>query len=301
MTWAAGIDLGGTNLKAVAVTDGGAVLQRVTRATADGVSKPADWIAHVRAAVSEFSAAHGTPAALGVAAPGLAAPNGRSIAHLPGRLEGLAGIDWTDALQPSKLVPVLNDGHAALLGEVWSGAARGKRHVVMLTLGTGVGGAVMCDGHLLRGAMGRAGHIGHMSLDPEGAKSITGMPGAIEVLAADCTIVARTNRRFSSTADLVAAHRNGDAAATAIWLKSVRALGTAIGSCINLFDPEVVVVGGGIAQAGRDLFEPLTQEVARVEWRPLGRGVPIVSAQLGEWAGAIGAARNALELPSVRP
>ncbi len=190
------------------------------------------------------------------------------------------------------MVPVLNDAHAAIIGEAWLGAARDRRHVVLLTLGTGVGGAVISDGRLLRGAIGRAGHIGHMSLDPEGAVSITGMPGAIETMIGDCTVASRSNGRFSDTAALVAAHHAGDADATRIWLRSVRALACAIGSCINLFDPEIVVVGGGIAQAGGALFDPLRNELDRIEWRPMGTAVPVVPAQLGEWAGAIGAARN---------
>lgn len=163
----------------------------------------------------------------------------------------------------------------------------------MLTLGTGIGGAVMCDGRLLRGAIGRAGHVGHLSLDPEGPVSITGMPGAVEMLAGDCSVAQRSGGRFSSTAALVAAHRAGDAEASRVWLKAMRALGTAIGSCINLFDPEVVVIGGGIARAGEALFAPLRREVERVEWRPTGAGVPLVAAERGEWAGAIGAAGHA--------
>lgn len=295
MNWSAGIDIGGTNLKAVAVTAAGEVRLRAARATDDGRNGAADWVAAARAAITEFTREQGSsPTAVGVCAPGLAAADSRSIAHLPGKLNGLAGIDWTSALGRPDLVPVLNDAHAAIVGEAWIGAARDRRHVVMLTLGTGVGGAVISDGRLLRGAIGRAGHIGHLSLDPEGEVSITGMPGAIEVMMGDCTIAARSEGRFANTADLVAAHRAGDAAATQVWLKSIRALGCAVGSCINLFDPEVIVIGGGIAQAGDVLFIPLEAELARVEWRPGGHRVPIVAATLGEWAGAIGTARHAL-------
>lgn len=295
MSWSAGIDIGGTNIKAVAVDATGAVRARRTRETADGVAGPREWIVAARAVLQEFAAeCGGEPRAVGVCAPGLAAADERSIAHLPGKLHGLAGLDWARELGRAR-VPVLNDGHAALVGEAWCGAAAGKRHVVMLTLGTGVGGAVMCDGRLLRGARGRAGHIGHLSLDPEGPVSITGMPGALEVFLGDSTVATRSGGRFKSTAALVAAHRAGDGGATRVWEKSIRALGTAIGSCVNLFDPEIVVIGGGIAQAGETLFEPLARELARVEWRLGGEAVPVVRAQLGEWAGAIGAARYAEE------
>lgn len=295
MSWGVGIDVGGTNLKAVAVSGDGTVLHRASRATNDGTAGADEWSTAARAAVADFSGAQGNePKAVGLCAPGLASADGRSIAHLPGKLAGLAGIDWTRSLERSAVVPVLNDAHAAILGEAWIGAARGRRHVVMLTLGTGVGGAVISDGRLLRGAIGRAGHIGHMSLDPNGTVSITGMPGAIEVMIGDCSVAARTEGKFSTTAALVAAHRAGDSNATRVWLKSIRALACAVGSCINLFDPEVVVIGGGIAQAGDALFAPLESELAEVEWRPGGHRVPIVPARLGEWAGAIGAAHQAL-------
>jgi glucokinase len=293
MTWSAGIDLGGTNLKAVAVTADGTVLQRMKRATHDGTTSAIDWARQGRAMIADFERSLGSGAkSVGVCAPGLAAANSRSIAHLPGKLAGLTGVDWTDALARETPVPVLNDAHAAIIGEAWIGAARGCRNVAMLTLGTGVGGAVISDGRLLRGAIGRAGHIGHMSLDSNGPPSITGMPGAVEVMFGDCTVAERTGGKFHSTAALVAAHRADDPDATRVWLKSIRSLACAVASCINLFDPEIVVLGGGIAQAGEALFAPLASEMDRIEWRPGGHRVPIAPAVLSEWAGAIGAARN---------
>jgi glucokinase len=296
MTAAVGIDLGGTLLKAVAVSADGALLGRTTRPVKDGTDGIAEWIARANDALVELVGSS-TPAsrAVGVCAPGLASRDGTSIAHLPGRLVGLEGVKWSDVLQGNPRVTVLNDAHAALVGESWIGAARGRRDVVLLTLGTGVGGAVMTDGRLLRGALGRAGHLGHMSLDAAGPRSITGMPGAVEVLVGDCTIRERTEGRFASTADLIAAHLAGDVFATGVWTKSIRALGCAIASYINLFDPEIVVVGGGIAKAGDVLFMPLRAEVEKVEWRPGGHAVPIVPANLGEWAGAMGAAREAMK------
>jgi glucokinase len=269
------------------------LLQRASHTTADGAAAGGAWAERARTVLAEFEREQkSAPSSIGVCAPGLAAADGRSIAHLPGKLAGLAGLDWTDALQRAVPVPVLNDAHAALVGEAWQGAARGQRHVVMLTLGTGIGGAVIADGRLLRGAMGRAGHIGHLCLDPDGAPSITGMPGAIETMFGDCTVIARTEGRFATTAALVAAYRSGEPDATRAWLRSVRALACAIGSCINIFDPEMVVLGGGIAQAGDALFSPLARELDDIEWRPQGQRVPVVPAVLGEWAGAMGAARN---------
>lgn len=295
MSWALGIDIGGTNLKAVAVAPDGAVRHRGTQPSAASTGSAAAWIAAARALVEEFTRAQGgVPERIGFSTCGLAARDGRSVADCPGKLAGIVGIDWTTALGRRELVPVLNDAHAALVGEAWSGAARGRRDVVLLTLGTGIGGAILSEGRLLRGAIGRAGHLGHLSLDPEGPVSIVGMPGAIEMLFGDATVPARTRGRFASTAALVAAHQAGDAEATAVWLRSVRDLACAIGSYINILDPELIVIGGGIAQAGDALFGPLAENLNRYEWRPRGHRVPIVRAELGEWAGAIGAARHAM-------
>lgn len=295
MSWSVGIDVGGTVIKAVAAEADGTVLMCESRSTNDETDSVDAWTGHARGIVAEFEKEVGSAAAsVGVCAPGLAASDQRSIAHLPGKLEGLERFDWTEALGRESLVPVLNDAHAALLGEAWVGAARGRKHVVLLTLGTGVGGAIMSDGRLLKGAIGRAGHLGHMSLDVDGPPSITGMPGAIEVMIGDCSIRDRTAGRFASTKALVDAHRSGDAEATRWWLRSMRALGCAIGSYINIADPEVVVLAGGIATAGDSLMKPLRRVLDEVEWRPGGHAVPIVFAALGEWAGALGAARAAI-------
>lgn len=278
-----GIDLGGTQIKAVLVSEHGEVVRRQLRAT------QSDFAEVVRALVRQL----GPALPVGISAPGLAAPDGRSIAHMPGRMTGLAGLDWTTHLGRREPVPVLNDAHAALLGEAWTGAARGLRDCFMLTLGTGVGGAILSDGRLLRGHLGRAGHLGHICLDPFGAPDIVATPGSLEDGIGNHNIAERTGRRFGSTHDLIAAAEAGDIPARELWGRSVRGLACGISSLINVLDPEAVIIGGGIALAGEGLFAPLRAELEKVEWRPTGRAVPIIAAQLGEWAGAIGAAKTA--------
>jgi glucokinase len=186
-------------------------------------------------------------------------------------------------------VLVLNDAHAALLGEVWKGAAAGYRNVVLLTLGTGVGGAILADGRLLKGHIGRAGHLGHMSLNPDGPPDIVGTPGSLEQMIGNCTLVARSSGRFTSTRELVDAHLAGDSQATDIWLRSLYNLAVGISSIINAFDPEVFILGGGIARAGSALFAPLSGFMEQIEWRPLGHCVSILPATLSDHAGALGA------------
>lgn len=291
----AGIDIGGTHIKFAAASRDGDILTTLEDETEDIPGVPAPWPATVKRLLDESEREHGEAAGVGLAAPGLAAPDGRSIAFMPGRLEGLEGLDWTQALDVSSTVHVLNDAHAALLGEVWRGAAAGSQHAILLTLGTGVGGAILYDGRLTRGAIGRAGHLGHFSLDRYGPPDITGTPGSLEDAIGECTLAARTGGRFGSTQEMVEAYREGDVFAAEVWLRSVRGLAASVASLINILDPEVVVIGGGIARAGGDLFDPLARFLDDMEWRPGGRRVRIVPAALGPYAGALGAAYYALQ------
>lgn len=287
---AIGIDIGGTVIKAVLVNEAGQVQRRLT-ATAD--ADRTRLVAGVRGVLATLLA-DGREAPLCLAMAGIPHPNGRSTQFSPGDKHDIEGLDWTEALTWPHSIPLLNDAHAALLGECWSGAARGKRHVVMLTLGTGVGGAVLADGRLLRGARGRAGHLGHLSVTEDPARGIVGTPGTLEDAIGEQTVTRRTGGRAATTADLVAAVERGETWAVDVWMRSVRTLSRALASIVNAFDPEVVVLGGGIAQAGRALFDPLAAALAGDEWRLGGEAVPVVPASLGAMAGAIGAAHHAL-------
>ena len=291
MRYGIGIDLGGTSIKAMAISAEGNVLSKTNRPF--DAEKKFEWAEKIRALIPELHQ-DAARAAIGVSAPGRAARDARSIAFLPQRLEGIEGFVWSDYLQTPFPIPVLNDAHAALLGEVWIGAASGLQDVIMLTLGTGVGGAAMVDGRLLRGHIGRAGHLGHISLDPDGPPDCTGTPGALEVAIGNCTIEQRTGGRFKTTHDLITAHNAGDAAATNVWLTSVKALAAAICSFVNILDCEAAIIGGGIARAGDALFKPLREFLDQMEWQPGGHTVKLLPAQLGEFAGAVGAAHNAL-------
>ena len=292
MSYSIGIDLGGTNIKFVVLSNDGELLDYITCETADS---DRSWAETIKRNVRQLQAQRGQPPChIGIAAPGLAANDAKSIAYMRGRLEGLEGLVWTDFLASPHPVFVLNDAHAALLGELWQGAAKGYCNVVLLTLGTGVGGAVLADGRLLKGHIGRAGHLGHISVNSDGAPDIVGTPGSLEEMIGNYNIAERTAGRFNSTRELVEAHLNGDSDATRIWLRSIFHLAAAIASFINAFDPELVVIGGGIAQAGPALFDPLAEYLDRFEWRPMAVRVPIRMAALGDRAGAIGAAHYAM-------
>jgi glucokinase len=287
-----GVDIGGTQIKMAAFTPEGRMLAQWTRETGDRPSPGAPAFAEtVRQMLQQ---ANVTNPRIGVAAPGVAAKDGRSIAYQPGKMHGIEGFDWGNFLECE--APVLNDAHAALLGEVWQGAAQGARDAILLTLGTGVGGAILSDGRLMRGTFGRAGHLGHTSVTESAERSIFGTPGSLEAAIGNYTVGVRSHGRFSSTRELVEAHQAGDSEATLVWVRSIRVLARAIASFINILDPEIVIIGGGITKAGAYLFQPLDEYLSEFEWRPAGHRVRIVPARLGEWAGAYGAARNTQEL-----
>lgn len=290
-----GIDLGGTQIKGCAVSHDGQVLAHLERETSAGGVEA--LLSGVRGLLDDLTDQAGVPAGVGLAAPGIAAIDHRSIATMPGRLEGLEGLDWGEQLALGQPVAVLNDAHAFVLGEAWAGAARERRNVIGLTLGTGVGGGVLVDGALYRGATGRAGHLGHLSLNPDGPLDITNTPGSLEDAIGECSLPIRSGKRFARTVDLLAAAAAGDAHATEVWAASVRALAAAVASLINAFDPEAVVIGGGVSQAGDALLAPLRERLEQIEWRPTGRPVPVLLAELGAWSGAVGAAKYATHEP----
>ena len=293
MDYAIGIDLGGTNIKAVAAAASGDLLAQGDAETGDdgGVA----WAGRVRELIESLEGRVGRPAAcIGIASPGMVARDGRSMASVSGHLESLQGFDWVDYLRTERRVLLFNDAHAALLGEVWCGAAVGASDALLITLGTGVGGAILSGGRLLSGHLGRGGHLGHICLDVDGQPDSLGVPGTLEEAIGNRTLRRRSRGLFDSTERLVAAHLAGDPNASRVWLRSVYQLACAVTSLINVLDPEVLIVGGGVARAGAALFDPLARYLDLMEWRPEGAGVRIVPAALGTEAGALGAAWGAM-------
>lgn len=289
-----GIDLGGSSVKAAVLSPEGRRI--LTRREAFEADASLEWGRCVRSLVAEIESSLGHPAcSIGLAAPGLASSSGRFIRHMPGRLRGLENLDWTDYLKRNHPVWVMNDAQASLAGEARLGAAKNVQNILFLTLGTGVGGAAMVDGRILRGAVGRAGHAGHICLNPNGAPDICRTPGSLELAVGNCTIHQRTGGKFKTTSALLDAVRNGDPTAVSVWSESIRNLACGLVSLVNVLDPETIIIGGGIARAGDDLFKPLQKFMDKLEWIVPGHRVPIQPARLGEMAGACGAAIAAFQ------
>jgi glucokinase len=287
-----GIDIGGTRIKAVAMDTQGKILFHSYQPTQDG--DDAVWkknIADAAAAVKQKLDSNDV--LIGISAPGLPDEKNECIAFMPGRLQGLEDFHWGNFLEHPAYV--INDAVSALMAEAKLGACKTNKHAVMLTLGTGVGGAILIDGKPYQGAFNKAGHMGHMVINDEGDVDVTGMPGSLEECMGNCTIEKRSKGKFQSTQDLLEAYRKGDEFAKSVWLKSIKQLGIGIASITNILSPEIVVLGGGITEAGDDLFQPLSFFMEKYEWRAGGNKTTIAKALHGDLAGAIGAACFALE------
>lgn len=287
-----GIDIGGTRIKAVAIDATGNILYQHSQPTNDG--EETIWKNAVFDAANEIQKQiEDSDTKIGISAPGLPNSNNSAIAFMPGRLQGLENFVWTDFLKSQTFV--LNDAIAAMMAEARFGAAKDKKNVVMLTLGTGVGGAILIDGKPYQGAFHKAGHIGHMVVDSQGEPDIVGIPGSLEDAIGNCTIEKRSYGKYSSTRQLLDAYHDGNSYAAEIWLTSIKKLAIALASLTNILSPETIVLGGGITEAGNDLFKPLEEFMAKYEWRAAGNKAEIVKAQFSDLAGAVGAACFARE------
>lgn len=291
MREAMGIDLGGTRIKGVVVDEKGNLLHQIYTPTNDGDG--AVWKNAVAETVQALKKKLKGDVIIGISAPGLPDKGNNSIAFMPGRLQGLENFIWKDFLKSPSFV--LNDGVAALVAEAKAGAAINSVNAIMITLGTGVGGALLINKQPYQGSFNKAGHIGHTVVDSEGDPDVTNMPGSLEECIGNCTIEKRSKGKFTSTHELLNAYRNGDEFARHVWLTSVKKLAIGLASASNFISPDTIIVGGGIAEANEDLFVPLKKWFDEYEWQPGGIQPKIVKAIQGDMAGAIGAACFALD------
>ncbi|WP_169082064.1 ROK family protein [Paenibacillus sp. PL91] len=301
--YAIGVDIGGTKINTGIVTEGGEVLLTHSLGTLAGQANTAGRVQEaVKGLLAE--ARNQRPGirykGIGVGSAGQVDWEDGSIRHASGLIVGYSGTKLKRMLQDGFRLPVRvdNDVNVLALTEKRLGAGQGVRNMICLALGTGVGGAIVADGRLVHGAWGGAGELGHMSVDFQGIPCICGARGCVEQYASGTGIARRMRERLSSTGraeqldtrEVFARWEAGDPLAADVMNETIAALGTAIASLIHLFNPELIIVGGGVAEAGKLLMERLREEVSRRSMPSLAEGVRIEAAYRGNWSGMIGAA-----------
>ncbi|HOB05169.1 MAG TPA: ROK family protein [Propionibacteriaceae bacterium] len=285
-----GVDLGGTKIAAALVAGDGTVLARALRPTPSGSARElADAVADAVLAVGADDASVGLAVAGRVSADGDVMLQSANL--------GLRDVPLSSLVTARSGHPVrlLNDADAALLGEHWLGAARGQDDVLMVTLGTGVGGAALVAGRLLRGAHGAAGEIGHATVKHDGRTCACGGRGCLDRYASGRALARygtrRSGTRVRTGTDVTFAARRGESWAMAAIGDLAGWLAIGLANAIALLDPALIVLAGGLGTAGEVVRGPVAE---RLDCELQRRGVPgrppVTSAQLHSEAGAIGAA-----------
>jgi glucokinase len=272
-----GIDLGGTKIRSVVTLADGSIQGEDVRATdADGGQDVVvdRLVGSARSAVAASDIPHDTIVAVGVTAPGTVDFD-EGVLHQPPNLPGWDAVPLARLLRERLDRPVFleNDANAAAYGEWRYGAGVGLRHLIYLTISTGIGAGLILNGQMYRGADGAAGELGHMTIDVNGPPHNCGMIGCLEVLASGTSIARMAHEavatgraellaRLAAQSGELTAHEvaeaadAGDLAAQEILARASMCLGVGLANYINIFNPEAIVVGGGVTRIGRQFLEP---------------------------------------------
>ncbi|HKN34442.1 MAG TPA: ROK family protein [Terriglobales bacterium] len=305
-----GVDIGGTKVAAGLVSAQGEILQQA-RVPMVSTGDAATGLAAVTRAVRDIlrNARDPQVSAIGVCCPGPLDPKTGVVINPP-NLTCWRQFPLADAIAQTFGIPVAvdNDANAAALAETLWGAASGYRHVFYGTIGTGIGTGIVLDGRIYEGATGAAGEGGHMGIDINGPTCPCGKRGCIEVLASGPAIAKRARKKLMDgrnskllelshgnsedvTSEMVSqAYRSGDVVATEVMQETLRALAYWLGNIIDLLDPDIIVLGGGVANMFRDLLDDIRRRLRGACVNPSAQHIPIVLARYGEDAGIAGAA-----------
>ena len=291
-----GIDLGGTAIKLGRFGEDGTCLQSLSVPTPQPATPTAVVEVMVEAIASLNSEeAHLDPKqkaiAIGVGTPGPADAAGR-IARVAINLAGWRDVPLADMLEAKTGCPTVlaNDANCAGLGEAWLGAGRRFRNLILLTLGTGVGGAIILDGKLFTGHQGAAGELGLITLNPDGPMCNSGNQGSLEQYVSVQAIRRRTGKE---PAELGVLAREGDKFALEFWESYGRDLGIGLASLIYVLTPEAIVIGGGVSASAEFFFPAALAEIERRVLPSSRAGLQLLRAELGNQAGMVGAAKLA--------
>lgn len=307
-----GVDLGGSKILTAVVDARGSLLSRdhsVTPAREGHEAVIGSILESAHRALEQADVAVGRLAAVGVGAPGLANPE-TGILYTSPNLPGWRDVPLRDIIQESlgTKVYLINDANAAALGELHFGAARGARNFIYVTVSTGIGGGIVIDGRIYSGTIGAAGEVGHMTIDDAGPVCNCGNRGCWEMLASGTALARGARRRIEQgtatsilehvggdvdkvTAQTVqAAAEAGDGLARGLIAQTAYYVGVGLANLINIFNPELIVIGGGLSNIGDMLFEPAFKVAGERAYEQALRAVRLAPAALGRNSGVLGAA-----------
>jgi glucokinase len=302
-----GIDIGGSQIRAGMVDENGAILASRTIPTPNDLD---GFLPSLHDAIRWLLEATALPAGVGVGCKGIINPDSTRIESLTGTLHFLEGQRLAELVGLPVDVPVFadNDARVAMAAEMVWGAARDRENVMMLTLGAGVGGAVLVNGRLLRGHTGVAGHLGHVTVNPGGRPCACGNRGCLETVfsaraieaeawsamhrgcSSTLTRLFREQPQLATCRTIFQAASEGDELCRSIVDRAIGDLAAGISGLLHVFDPEIVIIGGPVADAGTDLIVPLQEEVWERTRGLLHRDVPLVEQQVADKSGIVGAA-----------
>lgn len=305
-TTAVGVDFGGTSIK-LGVCRGAELLETDEPIPTQGHDGPEALIRVIADRVAKLRTKHQDIAAIGVGVPGLVDFD-RGFVHVLTNVPGWNHVPLKKILGDMSGLPVVveNDANAMAYAEWRHGVAKGLRNVVALTLGTGVGGGLVLNNELYRGSHFSAGEIGQMSIDYDGVSGHYGNLGALEKYMGNNQIAEHAVRRYAQAGihkefsecqpkDIAEAAHAGDDIARQIWSEVADWLGTSLASIAWLLNPDAFVIGGGVAQAGKLLFEPLECKLKSMLSTVVWEGLQILPAKFSNEAGIIGNAALAAD------
>jgi glucokinase len=304
-----GVDLGGTNLRTALLTSEGDILDKHKEAThaSDGWKEIVKRLIQNIEGQQKIANQKGfSVAAVGVGAPGVIQVDKGIVVKSP-NFPDWNNLPLKDELEKALRLPVMieNDANAAALGEQWCGAGMGIGSMILLTLGTGVGGGIVLNKQIWHGADGMAGEIGHMTIIPDGRKCGCGNTGCLEMYASARGIV-QSYRDAGGAAEMAMQSEitsaqvyreasNGNARAVKVMQDMGRILGIGIANLINIFNPEMVVIGGGVRDAWPLFIDSMRTEIRRRAFEVPAARTQILPSKLGDDAGTVGAAAAALQ------
>ena len=312
-----GIDLGGTKILSSVINPQGEMLSRdhsITPAAEGPEGVIQAILASAERAFEGAAIATDRVSAVGIGAPGLADTE-VGILYTSPNLPGWKDVPLRDIIQEKfkKRAFLINDGNAAALGEYYFGAAKGVTHFIYVTISTGIGGGIVIDGKVLNGSKGMAGEIGHMTIADEGPPCRCGNQGCWEALASGTALAKAARKRIETGVDTTilsfadgkienvtaqtvqSAAEKGDPVADELIRKTAYYFGVGLANLINVFNPEMIVIGGGLSNMGERLFKPAHEVVEERAFNRAYRTVRFVKAALGRDSGVLGAAAFAFD------